>query len=139
MKAAPLIAAIATLALAGCGIAATSHPAAPATSISTLAGPSAADNVLSADYFAAGATEIRPPAGATSAACGFNGNVEEVAIVYHTPAQMWAAASFHSEQAASAGMSYLVVTADVHDGPTVVTVVGDDSSMSEFAGQFGSA
>ncbi len=128
---------LAILGLAGCGGAAATASHASPPPVASVSHSSASDSVLSADSFSVGETEIsRLPAGATSAAYGFNGNVEEVAIVYRTAAQMQAAASYYSSQTASAGMSDLVVTADVHDGPTVVTIIGADDEMTQFEGQF---
>jgi len=86
-------------------------------------------SVLAADYFT-GATEVPAPAGASSAAYGFNGNAEEVAIVYRTQAGATRAVAFYS------GMPALVVTADVQDGLIVVTITGADDEMSRMVGQF---
>jgi hypothetical protein len=126
-------AAVSVLALAGALAACGSAPAsqsAPASSTSSGNSSAAAASVLTTGHFT-GAVGVRSPAGASSAAYGFNGNAEELAVVYTTSAGAVSAVASYQAQADSEGLSDLVVTADVQAGPTVVTVTGSGVEMSQ--------
>ena len=113
-------------------------PTAPA------AGPSAADAVLDQNQFT-GITELTHlPAGVASAAYGHGHvtpdaqtGVQEAAFVYDTPAGAAAGLARFQSQVASAGLSNYLVVQAAPDGPAVVTVFGDDSSVAQFLDQFG--
>jgi hypothetical protein len=139
----------AVAALAGCGTAAASHarPAAPdGTSASAPAAglPTAADGVLARGYFAGGYELTLPPgmAGIASVAYGFNGNAEEVAVVYDTPARAAAAVTWYQGQRDSLGMvdGQIIICQGPQGAPaTVVTIFGDDVRMAQFVKQISGA
>lgn len=115
--------------LTGCG---TSHPAAAAAA--STASPSAAEAVLARNYFTSDQAVTFPPGmhGIASSALGFNGNAEQVAVVYDTAADAAAAVQWYQGQASSLGMDGVAVVQA--NGP-VVTITGDDVHMAQYVQQ----
>jgi hypothetical protein len=140
---------ITAAALTGCGTTA-SHPGAPASPPGATApaapapGGLIAADVLSRGYFTAVHEMTLPPgmAGVTSAACGFNGNAEEFAVVYDTPARAAAAVTWYQGQRDALGMvdGQIIIsqgpqTTPLGEPATVVTIFGDDLHMAQYVEQ----
>lgn len=115
--------------LTACGSSA--HLAGP-TVAPVTASPSAAEAVLAKNYFTGDQTIAFPPSmtGITSAARGFNGNAEQVAVVYDTAAEAAKAVTWYQGQADSLGGTVVVQAS----GP-VITITGDDVHMATYVQQ----
>jgi len=123
------LAATAGLGLSGCG---SSGRLAGPTAAPVTASPSAAEAVLARNYFSGDQAIAFPPSmtGITSAARGFNGNAEQVAVVYATPADAEHAVTWYQGQDTSLGGTVVVQAS----GP-VITITGDDVHMATYISQ----
>ena len=120
---------IATVAgLTGCG---GSHLAGAAVAPVT-ASPSAAEAVLTANYFAQDQGIAFGPGmtGIASAARGFNGNAEQVAAIYRTAADAQREVSWYQGAADTIGGGAVVQASGA-----VITVTGDDVHMATYLQQ----
>lgn len=134
---------------AGLGVAASAHVI-HHSSTSQLAGPTApplvsspaaAEAVLGQLHFTwqGQSPKLATPPGMTgvvSAARGWNGNAEEAAFVFRTPAEAASEITWFQGQANAMGLNGIVlVQAPENEPTTTVTVVGDDVHVDAFLTQ----
>jgi hypothetical protein len=129
----------------GIGVASSHHSStsqlAGPTAPPVVSSPAAAEAVLGQLHFTWQGQSPKlatPPgmAGVVSAARGWNGNAEEAAFVFRTPAEAASEITWFQGQVSSMGLTGVVLVQAPEGQPaTTVTVVGDDVHVDSFLTQ----